>query len=60
MKCEVVYTVKFVTTIDVKEGQELQDALNDIDIPEGAGSYYKEKSFEVLDVYDQQGNEVDF
>ena len=60
MKLEVVYTVKFVTTIEVQDGQSIQDALNDIDVPEGSGSYYKEKSFEVLDVFDEQGNDVDF
>lgn len=60
MKYEVVYTVKFVTTVNVEEGQSLEDALNDIDIPEGAGSYYREKSFEVLDVFDEKGEEVSF
>jgi len=60
MEYEVVYTVKFTTTVKVEEGQSLDDALNDIEIPEGDGSYYREKSFEVLDVIDAEGNEVDF
>ena len=55
MEYEVVYTAKFTTTVKVEEGHSLDDALNDIDIPEGAGSYYKEKSFEVLDVRDAEG-----
>ena len=60
MEYEVVYTVQYLTTIKVEEGQSLEDALHDIDIPEGGGSHYKEKSFKILDVTDDQGKAVDF
>jgi len=57
-KFRVVYTVKFECDVVLPEGGvdegSFQDAISDIDIPEGGrnGSVYCEDSFEVIDTHE--------
>lgn len=54
MKKRIVYSVRFECEIDL-EIYTLDDALSDIDIPEGGGnnSVYCEGSFEVVTEFEE-------
>ncbi len=46
----VTYSVKFVTEVEVPEGQNLEDVLSDIVIPENDKSTYCDDSYEIYEV----------
>ncbi len=46
----VTYGVKFATEVEVPEGQNLEDVLLDIVIPENDESTYCDNSYEVYEV----------
>ena len=46
MKVKVIYSVQYVTEIDVENETDIDDAIQEIDIPENETSSYVEGSFE--------------
>ena len=54
MKFKVVYSVVYACDLDVPEGESVEDALADIDIPEGGqnNSEYRINTFKILQVSD--------
>lgn len=62
-KFRVVYWVMFECDVDIPDGCEdeasFQDAISDIDIPEGGrnGSVYCEDSFEIVDTHEVEDDE---
>lgn len=50
-KYRVVYTVTMECDVVVKEGEDFQDAISNIDVPEGGqnNSVYCEGSFEIAE-----------
>jgi hypothetical protein len=52
----VVYSVTYECDVPVEDGQDIQDAIQDIDIPEGGknDSVYCLDSFDVVEVYDPE------
>jgi len=59
MKAErlrVVYSVTFECDVLVEDGEDEQDAISNIDIPEGGrnGSVYCEDSFEILEIHNRE------
>lgn len=47
MKMKVKFTVSYETVIEIDDQEDLEDAISDIDIPEGENVKYVEDSFEV-------------
>ena len=43
----VTYSVRFVTEVEVPEGQSVEDVVSDIEIPENDKSTYCADSFEI-------------
>lgn len=58
MQVKVRFSVEFETTIEVPDDENVWDAVQDIEIPEKEGVSYKEDSYEVLSVYDENGKEL--
>ena len=58
-KFRVVYSVKFECDVVIEDGEDEQDALSNIDIPEGGknGSVYCEDSFEVVEIHNPEEGE---
>ena len=46
----VTYSVKFVTEVEVPEGQNVEDVVSDIEIPENDESTYCADSYEIYEV----------
>lgn len=53
----VVFTVNYVAKVRIVNGQSLEDAISDIDIPESDAVKYTEDTFEVLEVWKGEVNE---
>lgn len=52
MKVKVIYSVQYVTEIDVENETDIDDAIQEIDIPENETSSYVEGSFDAnIEVY---------
>ena len=58
-KYRVVYTVTFECDVTVGTDDDYQDAISNIDIPEGGsnGSIYCENSFKLGEVYNPEEDE---
>ena len=46
----VTYSVKFVTEVEVTDGETVEDVVSDIEIPENNESTYCDDSFEIDEV----------
>jgi len=55
---EVTYTVRFMTKVHADSVEELKEKMFDIDPPEGNGSAYCDGSFEIINAFDEDGNQV--
>ena len=55
---EVYYTVRFKTVVTVEDGEMLEDAIEDIDIPENERSKYVGGTMEVENIFDDQQNAI--
>jgi len=58
MKFKVKFSADFETEIEVPEGGNIWDVVNDIEIPESEGVKYREDSYEVISVVDTDGVEL--
>lgn len=50
MEYEVTWTVTYTTVVRPEPGQKLDDAITNIDIPEGEGTKYVCDTFDVVEV----------
>ena len=50
MQYRVTYSVRYETVIEVEEGENVDDAVSDVEIPETEKVMYVDQSFEVVDV----------
>lgn len=55
---EVVYQVKFKVKVKVEPGQDLDDAIADINPPEDGVSEYQVNSFSIVSVKNHQGKDL--
>jgi len=56
---KVKFAAKFEATVEVEEGESLEDAISDIDIPENAQCRYEPETFEPSNIVtDANGDEV--
>jgi hypothetical protein len=56
-RMRVLYTVQFECDVVLEEGDDYQDAISNIDIPEGGrnGSVYCENSFDIIEASPVEG-----
>lgn len=60
-KLRVRFSASFDVMVNVEEGDSISDAVNDVDIPELAGTHYVPDSFDVIRVTDEETKaEVDW
>lgn len=50
MQYRVTYSVRYETVIEVEEGESVDDAVSDVEIPETEKVMYVDQSFKVVDV----------